>query len=93
MYEMPPTLAAMLDTPIIPFQPTLPKALPTIEGNVDYRDLRDQLLRMDELLLQSGLETQLLEARLQRWLRAHPQPGWPIAPYSSSSAIWANWAG
>jgi hypothetical protein len=63
----------MLDTPIIPFQPTLPKVLPTIEGNVDYRDLRDQLLRMDELLLQSGLETQLLEARLQRWLRAHPQ--------------------
>ena len=57
MYEMPPTLAAMLDTPIIPFQPTLPKVLPTIEGNVDYRDLRDQLLRMDELLLQSGLET------------------------------------
>ena len=73
MYELANTLAAMLDTLIIPFQPTLPKALPTIEGNVDYRDLRDQLLRMDQLLIQSGLETQLLEARLQRWLGEHPQ--------------------
>jgi len=63
----------MLDTLLIPFQPTLPKVLPTIEGNVDYRDLRDQLLRMDHLLIQSGLETQLLEARLQRWLGQHPQ--------------------
>jgi hypothetical protein len=25
---------------IIPFQPQLPQVLPTIEGNVDYRDLR-----------------------------------------------------
>ena len=63
----------MLDTLLIPFQPTLPKVLPTIEGNVDYRDLRDQLLRMDHLLFQSGLETQLLAARLQRWLGQHPQ--------------------
>lgn len=73
MYPLANTLAAMLDTLHIPFQPTLPKVLPTIEGNVDYRDLRDQLLRVDQLLIQSGLETQLLEARLQRWLGEHPQ--------------------
>ena len=53
---------------IIPFQPPLPQVLPTIEGNVDYRDLRDQLLRIDQLLRQSGLETQLVEADLRRWL-------------------------
>src|ERR1035441_2378639 len=53
---------------IIPFELPLPQILPTIEGNVDYRDFRDQLLRIDSLLVQSHLETQLLEADLQRWL-------------------------
>src|SRR5271157_4137348 len=55
-------------THIIPFELPLPVILPTIEGNVDYRDLRDQLLRIDHLLVQSPLETQLLEADLHRWL-------------------------
>ena len=58
----------MPDATIIPFQLPLPQVLPTIEGNVDYREFRDQLLRIGELLLQSGLETQLLEADLRRWL-------------------------
>ena len=53
---------------LIPFALPLPLTLPTIEGNVDYRDFRDQLLRIDSLLVQSHLETQLLEADLQRWL-------------------------
>jgi len=53
---------------IIPFELPLPQVLPTIEGNVDYRELRDQLLRIDSLLLTSGLETRLMEADLARWL-------------------------
>ncbi len=53
---------------ILPFQTPLPQVLPTIEGNVDYRDLRDQLLLIDRLLVDSGLEVQLLEKDLQRWL-------------------------
>jgi hypothetical protein len=53
---------------IIPFQPHLPQALPTIEGNVDYRHWRDQLLRLEQLLIDSGLQTQLLEKDLERWL-------------------------
>jgi hypothetical protein len=57
----------MPDATIIPFQPPLPQVLPTIEGNVDYRDFRDCLLRVDDLLLTSGLETQLLEADLRNW--------------------------
>ena len=52
---------------LIPFELPLPLSLPTIEGNVDYRDFRDQLLRIDSLLVQSGLETQMIEADLQRW--------------------------
>jgi hypothetical protein len=58
----------MPDATIIPFQPPLPQVLPTIEGNLDYREFRDQLLRTQDLLLQSGLETQLLEQDLRRWL-------------------------
>jgi hypothetical protein len=63
----------MLNVKIIPFELSLPQILPTIEGNVDYRELRDQLLRIDELLLQTGLETQWLEADLKQWLGQHPQ--------------------
>jgi len=58
---------------IIPFQTPLPQVLPTIEGNVDYREFRDQLLCLDQLLVQGGLETQLLEKDLERWLAQHPQ--------------------
>src|SRR5208283_2650095 len=58
----------MPNASIIPFQPPLPQVLPTIEGNVDYRDLRDQLLRIEKLLCLSGLETQFLQTDLDRWL-------------------------
>jgi IS5 family transposase len=66
----------MSERNIIPFQLPLPPVLPTIEGNVDYREFRDQLLRIQELLLTSGLETQLLETDLQRWRarRQHVSP-------------------
>src|SRR5579859_6696272 len=58
----------MPDATIIPFEPLLPQVLPTIEGNVDYRLLREQLLRIAELLRHSGLEAQLMQKDLQRWL-------------------------
>ena len=57
----------MSNVTIIPFQPPLPQVLPTIEGNVDYRQFRERLLRIDELLRQSGLEKQLIETDLQHW--------------------------
>jgi hypothetical protein len=63
----------MTDTKIIPFQPPLPQALPTIEGNVDYRQFRDRFLHIDQLLFESGLETQLVESDLRRWLGRHPK--------------------
>ena len=52
---------------IIPLQPQLPQVLPTIEGNVDYRDFRDQLLHMNQMLSTSGMEAQLIESDLQRF--------------------------
>jgi len=58
---------------LIPFELPLPPLLPTIEGNVDYRDFRDQLLRIDQLLVRSGQETQLIETDLQQWTAGHAQ--------------------
>jgi hypothetical protein len=58
----------MSDCHILAFQLPLPPLLPTIEGNVDYRELRDQLLRIDQLLGLSGLETRLIETDLEHWL-------------------------
>jgi hypothetical protein len=63
----------MPDTTIIPFQPPLPQVLPTIEGNVDYRQLRDQLRHIDSLLVSSSLETDLMKKDLARWLGQHPK--------------------
>lgn len=42
--------------------------LPTIEGNVDYRDFRDQLERIEFLLIHSGVEAQFIQSSLQDWL-------------------------
>src|SRR5258706_926625 len=57
----------MPDATIIPFQSPLPQVLPTIEGNVDYRNLREQFQRIDELLRQSGLEREFIQSDLDRW--------------------------
>lgn len=58
----------MPDATIIPFELPLPQVLPTIEGNVDYCQFRDQLLRIDSLLLTSGVETHLIQKDLAHWL-------------------------
>jgi IS5 family transposase len=57
---------------LLPIQQLLRPALPTIEGNVDYHRLRQQLLRIDQLLLQSGLEAQVIAERFENW-KAHCQ--------------------
>src|SRR5437773_10140326 len=67
---------------IIPFQPPLPPVVPTIEGNVDYRIFRDQLLRIDQLLLEGGLENQFIQNDLQAWSNQNqnlsPRPNSPV---------------
>src|SRR5262245_15428899 len=57
---------------LLPIQQLLRPALPTIEGNIDYRRLRDQLLRIDQLLLQSGLEAQFIAQSFQDWMAQCP---------------------
>ena|SRR5437762_4379544 len=56
-----------MPTRLIPIQQPLQPPLPTIEGNVDYQRLRDQLLRIDQLLIQSGVEEQFIAASFQDW--------------------------
>jgi len=56
--------------PLLPIQQLLRPVLPTIEGNVDYTRLRAQLLRIDQLLSQSGLEAQFIAQSFQDW-KAH----------------------
>jgi hypothetical protein len=53
---------------LIPFQQSLRPSLPTIEGNVDYRKLRDELLCLDEILIGAGLEKKFVDASLEEWL-------------------------
>jgi transposase, IS5 family len=57
----------------ISFQLPLPPRLPTIEGSLDYRHFREQLLRVDQLLSSSGLEVQFIQADLQRWASGHTE--------------------
>jgi hypothetical protein len=65
----------MPDATIIPFELPLPQVLPTIEGNVDYRQLRDQLVRIDALLIAGGVESALMEKDLAGWLSQRKRVG------------------
>lgn len=58
---------------IIPFDLPLPQQLPIVKGNADYESLRNLLMRIDKLLISSGLESQLLNAELQRWAKDSDQ--------------------
>ena len=52
---------------ILPFQPALCPALPTVLGNVDYQEFERQLRRLDELLRASGVEKSFVEQGLVRF--------------------------
>lgn len=56
-----------MSTALIPFPESLRPPLPTIEGNVDYRQMRDQLLRIEDLLQLTGLETRFVTQALAAW--------------------------
>ena len=53
---------------IIPFQQSLRPSLPTIEGNADYRQTRDELLCIDRILRDTGLENKYVTAAVEQWL-------------------------
>lgn len=57
---------------ILPIQQLLATPLPTIEGNVDYERLRTQLIRIDQLLIQGGIEEQFVAATLESRIASSP---------------------
>ncbi len=64
---------------LIPFPQSFQPPLPTIEGNVDYRQMRDELLRIDHLLIQSGTESQFVRLALESWWSRFPADDPPSA--------------
>jgi hypothetical protein len=52
---------------ILPRQETFRRALPKVMNNVDYTLLENDLKKMDELLLKSGVETLFMEKSLKRY--------------------------
>ena len=65
---------------LIPFTRPLPPRLPTIEGNVDYRDFEHQLQRIDLLLAASEFETQFLKLSLDNWQSKQPADAPAMSP-------------
>jgi hypothetical protein len=65
--------------------------MPAIERSVDYRDLRDQLPRLEALLPQSTLETQLPKktstAGCATAKRSTPRPSRTTNPTASASCV------
>jgi hypothetical protein len=67
MHSEPPAIT------FIPCEEHFRPVLPTIEGNVDYLALREQLKVMDELLATSGLEQDFILRSLKDWIKTLSQ--------------------
>lgn len=52
---------------LIPFTPAIRPPLPTVVGSVDYRQMRDQFQRIDELLRTSGIEERFIAQSVEKW--------------------------
>lgn len=59
---------------MIPIQDELRPVFPTVYGPKDYEQFRDQLDQIDQLLIHSGLEVDLVQTALDSWQQAH-HPG------------------
>jgi hypothetical protein len=52
---------------LIPFTPAIRPPLPTVVGSVDYRQMRDQFQRIDQLLRASGIEERFVVQSVEKW--------------------------
>ena len=59
--------------PILPLQHDLHPALPNIFPHADYQEFREMLIKIDEILRKSGLESQLVDQAFDQWIKEHPQ--------------------
>ena len=53
----------------VPFQHELRPELPNVYGTLDYREFREMLIKIDELLIKSGLEHKLVNEALRDFVR------------------------
>jgi hypothetical protein len=60
---------------IVSYQEELSPALPTVVGNVDYQEFRSTLLRIDDILKQSGAERQFIHERIAAYRQAAEENG------------------
>ena len=64
-------------TPIIVYQPALRPALPCIYGPVEFREYRDQLVQIDRMLVEGGVEAAFIQLALAEnaaeWEAASPK--------------------
>lgn len=58
---------------ILPFQTVLRPVLPTVLGNIDYSRFEEQLRRIDQLLVLSGVEKSFIEQSLLRYDQQFPE--------------------
>lgn len=52
----------------IPLQLDLSPAIPNVYGNLEYREFRDTLIKIDEILVKSGFEDRLVSETLDQYL-------------------------
>src|SRR5438552_19054767 len=52
----------------IPLQQEFRPALPTVFGPLDYREFRETLIKIDEILTKSGLEDQIVTKTLSQYV-------------------------
>jgi len=53
---------------IVPFQLELRPELPNVYGTLDYREFRETLIKIDEILTKSGLEAELINDALNKYV-------------------------
>jgi len=52
----------------VTLQLDLSPAVPNVYGNLDYREFRDTLIKIDEILIKSGFEDKLITETLDQYL-------------------------
>jgi hypothetical protein len=55
----------------LPFQYELRPAIPNVYGTLDYREFRDTLIKIDEILNKSGLEHKIVQEALEEYCKTN----------------------
>ena len=73
---------------IINIQHTLRPELPHIYCNIDYKNFRDALIKVDEILRKGRLEDQLIEAAIEKWVVSAGEDAVDFMSAASYPRIW-----